>query len=188
VQFDQRTVQIVAVAAAGVAVLSLLLVLVSLAKLRRMRRAYAALQVGSGGEQLISAVGRQVKTADGLRAEVAAARAEVAALRADIADGLRHVAVVRYDAFGDMGGRLSFSAALLDDSGNGLVITSINGRSETRTYAKGVTGARSEQALSPEELQAISTATRAPEGRRTLSLGGQHDRAPRSAQRAAAGA
>ena len=55
---------------------------------------------------------------------------------------LRHVAVVRYDAFGDMGGRLSFSAALLDDQGDGLVLSSINGRSETRTYAKALVGGR----------------------------------------------
>ena len=59
-------------------------------------------------------------------------------MQADLADAIRHVAVVRYDAFGDMGGRLSFSVAMLDDSGDGLVLTSINGRTETRTYAKGV--------------------------------------------------
>ncbi|MDQ6650089.1 MAG: DUF4446 family protein [Actinomycetota bacterium] len=185
---DLRTAQIVAVAAAGGAALALLLVLVSLGKLRRMRRAYVALQVGRDGEQLLSAVGRQATTSDALRAEVSAARAEVAALRADIADGLRHVAVVRYDAFGDMGGRLSFSAALLDDAGNGLVITSINGRSETRTYAKGVAGGTSEQPLSPEEQQAIGTATRSPGGRQPLSLDPQRGRSRRSAQRAAAGA
>ena len=40
---------------------------------------------------------------------------DLASLRHDIAQALRHVAVVRYDAFGDMGGRLSFSAALVDD-------------------------------------------------------------------------
>ena len=61
-------------------------------------------------------------------------------VQADLADALRHVAVVRYDAFGDMGGRLSFSVALLDDAGDGLVLTSINGRTETRTYSKGVKG------------------------------------------------
>ena len=65
-------------------------------------------------------------------------------MRVDLADALRHVAVVRYDAFGDMGGRMSFSAALLDDAGDGLVLTSINGRTETRTYAKGVKGGASE--------------------------------------------
>ena len=62
--------------------------------------------------------------------------------------------------FGDMGGRLSFSAALLDDAGDGIVLTSINGRSETRTYAKGVKGGDSDHSLSPEEQQAISYATR----------------------------
>ena len=54
---------------------------------------------------------------------------------------LRNVAVVRYDAFGDMGGRLSFSAALLDDIGDGIVLSSINGRGESRTYAKGSSAA-----------------------------------------------
>jgi len=71
---------------------------------------------------------------------------------------LRHVAVVRYDAFGDMGGRLSFSAALYDDRGNGVVISSINGRSETRTYAKALVDLRSEHTLSPEEKDAIRLA------------------------------
>jgi hypothetical protein len=59
-----------------------------------------------------------------------------------------------------MGGALSFSAAVYDDDGNGLVISSINGRSETRTYAKELTSLRSEQALSPEEEQAIEAARR----------------------------
>jgi hypothetical protein len=53
---------------------------------------------------------------------------------------------------------MSFSVALLDDAGDGLVITSINGRSETRTYAKGVKGGQSEANLSPEEQQAIAFA------------------------------
>jgi hypothetical protein len=64
-----------------------------------------------------------------------------------------------------MGGRMSFSAALLDDAGDGLVLTSINGRSETRTYAKGVKAGSSDHTLSPEEEQAITYATRAAEGR-----------------------
>ena len=69
------------------------------------------------------------------------------------------MAVVRYDAFADQGGALSFSAALLDDAGNGLVLTSLNARSETRTYAKGVQRGQSAAALSPEELDAIAQAT-----------------------------
>ena len=84
--------------------------------------------------------------------------ADLAALRADLGQALRHVAVVRYDAFGDMGGRLSFSAAVVDDRGDGLVISSIHARTESRTYAKGVVGGSSDATLTPEEQQALAAA------------------------------
>jgi hypothetical protein len=71
---------------------------------------------------------------------------------------VRHVGVVRFDAFEDMGGRLSFSAALLDGKGDGVVITSINGRQDTRCYAKQVENWTSIHNLSDEERQAIREA------------------------------
>ncbi len=83
---------------------------------------------------------------------------DLASLRHDIAQALRHVAVVRYDAFGDMGGRLSFSAAIIDDTGDGLVMSSIHGRGESRTYAKGVVGGDADATLTPEERQALAAA------------------------------
>jgi hypothetical protein len=85
-------------------------------------------------------------------------RAEVQALRMEAAQALRHLAVVRYDAFGDMGGHLSWSMALLDDGGDGVVMTSIHGRSDARTYAKNISSWRCEQALSPEEQEAVKYA------------------------------
>jgi hypothetical protein len=83
---------------------------------------------------------------------------DLAALRSDLEQALRHVAVVRYDAFGDMGGRLSFSAAVVDDHGDGLVFSSIHARGESRTYAKGVVGGGSDATLTPEEQQALAAA------------------------------
>ncbi len=85
-------------------------------------------------------------------------RAEVEALRADSLQSLRHMAVVRYDAFGDMGGHLSWSMALLDDEGNGVVITAIHGRTDARTYAKNIAAWTCDQPLSPEETDAVATA------------------------------
>jgi hypothetical protein len=77
----------------------------------------------------------------------------------ELAEGsVRHVGVVRFDAFEDMGGRLSFSAALLDGNGDGVVITSINGRQDTRCYAKRVTNGGSAHNLTDEERQAIREA------------------------------
>ena len=95
---------------------------------------------------------------EALPEDVHGLRQEVAALRAEATDALRHLAVVRYDAFGDMGGHLSWSLALLDDGGDGVVLTSIHGRSEARTYAKSISGWSCEQQLSPEETEAIDRA------------------------------
>nr|WP_202881478.1 DUF4446 family protein [Pedococcus badiiscoriae] len=89
---------------------------------------------------------------------------DLAALRADLAQALRHVAVVRYDAFGDMGGRLSFSAAIIDDRGDGLVFSSIHARGESRTYAKGIVGGGSDATLTPEEQQALAAARTGSQG------------------------
>jgi hypothetical protein len=95
---------------------------------------------------------------DALPTDVEGLRREVAALQVEAAEALRHLATVRYDAFGDVGGHLSWSLAVLDDSGNGVVLTSIHGRSEARTYAKSITGWKCEQPLSPEEEDAIEHA------------------------------
>lgn len=101
---------------------------------------------------------RRRSGAEALPEDVHGLRQEVAALRTEARDALRHLAVVRYDAFGDMGGHLSWSLALLDDGGHGVVLTSIHGRSEARTYAKNVSSWSSEQQLSPEEEEAIASA------------------------------
>jgi Protein of unknown function (DUF4446) len=87
--------------------------------------------------------------------------AELDLLRAAVQSSLRHLAVVRYDAFGDMGGHLSWSMALLDDAGDGVVVTSIHGRSDSRTYAKNISGWSANQQLSPEEEEAIGFARNA---------------------------
>ena len=71
---------------------------------------------------------------------------------------LRDLAIVRYDALHEMTGQLSFSVALLNSAGDGVVLSSINGRSETRTYAKVVLGGAGTQPLSPEEQQAVRSA------------------------------
>lgn len=71
---------------------------------------------------------------------------------------VRHVAVVRYDAFPDLGGQVSYSVALLDSAGDGVVLSAINGRREGRTYAKGVLDGVGETPLTPEEMHAVEAA------------------------------
>jgi Protein of unknown function (DUF4446) len=85
-------------------------------------------------------------------------RAELAASGPLDPRAVRDVAVVRYDALEEMAGQLSFSVALLNAHGDGVVFTSINGRTETRTYAKVVADGRGVHQLSPEEEQAVRSA------------------------------
>ncbi|HVF05326.1 MAG TPA: DUF4446 family protein [Frankiaceae bacterium] len=160
-QLDPSTADTVALVGAALGALGVGLGIVACLQLVRMRRAYGVLQGKGTNGDFVTAVNRHVAAVGELRGEVATLSQGLERARGDLRDAIRHIAVVRYDAFPDMGGRLSFSCALLDDAGDGLVLTSINGRSETRTYAKGVKGGSSEHQLSPEEEQAISFATRA---------------------------
>lgn len=136
--------------------------IVALFRLGRLHRSYALLQAGEGRETIVDVMGRTIDEFHDLRGDVAHLDSVLAATRRDLTMALRHVSVVRYDAFGDMGGRFSFSAALLDDAGDGLVLTSIHGRSETRTYVKGLTSGDSDIELSPEESQAVRIARGGP--------------------------
>jgi hypothetical protein len=156
--FSSDLTQLLALVGTAAGGLALLLALAAHLRFGRLRRDYVVLQGGDEGASLLAVVRRQAQEIAQLRGEVTNAGRELGAARADLSDAIRHVAVVRYDAFADMGGRLSFSAALLDDAGDGLVLTSINGRTETRSYAKGVKAGASEHTLSPEEEQAIAFA------------------------------
>ncbi|MGH3384480.1 MAG: DUF4446 family protein [Nocardioidaceae bacterium] len=133
----------VALVALGVALLALLVGVAALRRARSRRRPQRR---------------QRSRKAAPLPVDVGALRNEVEALRLEVNDALRHLAVVRYDAFGDMGGHLSWSVAVLDDNGNGIVLTSIHGRSDSRTYAKNIAGWSCDQQLSPEETEAVDLA------------------------------
>lgn len=122
--------------------------------------AILALVLSAAAALLAHRTWRRVSPDDGLDApaDVAGLRGEVARLKQEAARSLRHLAVVRYDAFEEMGGGLSWSLALLDERGDGVVLTSIRGRSEARTYAKSITAWSSEHELSPEEAEAVASA------------------------------
>jgi hypothetical protein len=71
---------------------------------------------------------------------------------------IRHVGLVRFSPFHDTGGDQSFTLALLDGERNGVVITALHSRSDSRLYAKPVEQGRSSYSLTPEELEAMSIA------------------------------
>ena len=145
---------------AVVAAVALLVGLLAHARMRRLRKAYSLLQGDAEHSSFIVAVARKTAELERLRDEVGGLRAEVAQVRDALNDSIRRVAVLHFDAFGDMGGRLSWTVALLDEGGNGVVVTSIAARTEARVYAKPVIGGKTEQVFSPEEKQVVKAALR----------------------------
>jgi hypothetical protein len=128
-------------------------------RLRALRRTYARLFAGGErGEDILAAFARQVEAVDRLRGKLNLVGRETAQLRQRVSSTVRTVGFTRYDAFPDVGGHLSFSAAFLDEAGDGVVLSAINGRAETRSYAKPVRAGQSDHNLSDEERTAIAMA------------------------------
>lgn len=150
------TLSILVVVALILVLLLIAIVALLSARLQRLHRAHdAALRPG---ESVLEAVARQERDLAALRQDVVVVHDNTEHLRELLRGTLSRVGVVRYDAFADMGGALSFSAALLDEHLDGVVISAINGRTETRTYAKPIRAGESEYNLSPEELAALESA------------------------------
>lgn len=71
---------------------------------------------------------------------------------------LQHIGLVRFNPFDDTGSDQSFAIALLDDARDGIVISSLHGRANTRVFAKPIRAGGSDHTLSDEEAQAIRIA------------------------------
>ncbi len=149
--------------AAAPGVIALVVAVVLAVRLRRLRAAHAVLLPDGTSVPLAE---RQAELRDGLsgleRAVVdlrALVDAQAEHTARELAKSLRFQGLVRYDAYGDMGGSQSWSIALLDQAGNGTVISCLHARDHARVYLKEVAEGRSPQRLSPEEQRAITMAT-----------------------------
>ena len=110
---------------------------------------------GAGG-----AAGRlaALESSDASRVALESDGARIAGLEALAAIDLSRCGFVRYDAFTDSEAGLSYALALLNRQGDGVVVTSIYSRADTRTFGKPVTAFKPTVQASAEELEAIERA------------------------------
>lgn len=128
------------------------------ARLNNLTRRYKEFMAGSDS---VSLEGMLVTLHADLRnvsAEIQANRHYMSLLQEVFASTVRGVGVVRFNAFQNTGGNLSFAVALLDGKQDGIVLSSIYGREESRFYAKPIAAGTSSYQLSREELTAIEKA------------------------------
>ena len=121
---------------------------------RRLRRVLPQGE-SSGIDEILD---RQLKRIDSLTERIDALNKLHHELESLSQRTIQKVAVIRYNPFSDTGGDQSFAIALLDSLGNGVVLSSLHSRTDTRVFAKPVHSGRSKFQLSDEEQEAIKKA------------------------------
>ncbi|MGC8834388.1 MAG: DUF4446 family protein [Armatimonadota bacterium] len=150
--------QVQATLALAAAVLVLAAALVANAwGLYRVRRRYSVLLKGASGEDLEETLKRFADAAVEARTRAEKVDERLSTLVQQVQCCAQRFGFVRFDAFETVSGRQSFSLALLDANGNGVVITTLYGRDSCRVYGKLVKEGNAE-ALTDEEKQAIALA------------------------------
>ena len=142
-------------AALGVVALGLVIAFVQIVDLRRGLN-----NVPTGDDQLLGMVRRVDNELGMVEASLAALDQRLASLETVFPSALRRSAVVMYDAYPGMVGSLSRSVAMLDENGDGFVVSVLVNRDESRFFLKGIRGAQGVEPLSPEETTAIGQALR----------------------------
>lgn len=129
--------------------------------IRRTNEANRLLRWLSEGERLQDVkilLYRQQTFMDNVDKNFSTIRKELEEIREKQLDTLQKVGFIRFDAFRDIGGELSFSLALLNGKNEGIVISSLYGREGSRVYGKPVKDGSSSFPLSDEEKEAINRA------------------------------
>ena len=148
---------IVALLGAGWAILAVWLIAVSVRLKRMGKQQKVVAKAGENGD-FVETVSKSLSELALLGAGLGEIKEGLSKLEFDLRTTVRHVGVVRFDAFDDVGGKLSFAVALLNGHGDGVVLSTINGRQESRSYAKFIKDGDSSYNLSAEEREAISEA------------------------------
>ena len=155
---DESTQTTIIVALAAAVVLLLVWVALLQRAEARLRRRLRRVLTGGESTSLDQILDQQSQRLDGLSGRVDALNKLHRELEAITQRAVQKVGVIRYNPFADAGGDQSFAIALLDAEGNGLVVSSLHSRTETRVFAKPVRAGRSTYPLSDEEQQAVKKA------------------------------
>lgn len=123
-----------------------------------VRRSQRILTRGMTDNTLQEILAQHFVRVDGLEDRLAQAEENINTLHNIQLGAVQRMGLVRYDAFSDMGGELSFALALLNEHSDGIVVSTITGRADSRTYAKQVHGGRAAIQPSAEETAAIKQA------------------------------
>ncbi|MEI7985546.1 MAG: DUF4446 family protein [Armatimonadota bacterium] len=142
-----------------IGVISIILVRFSIL-LNRTRSKFGQLLNENSSQNVEELLLEHMKERQELRNHIEQLDERVVSLERKLQRSKRHLGLVRYDAFSDIGGNQSFTLAVYDDNGDGAILSSIVGRADNKVYGKNLINGKSDHNLTDEDQQAILEAVK----------------------------
>lgn len=159
VQFLNQNAAYFIIGFAGLTVIIILLFIFQFIKLRKLNKKYKKFMSGANGENLEDKILARFADIDKLKADSKKLDGEIEKIKENLMVTYQKIGVVKYDAFKEMGGKLSFVLALLDKNNNGILLNSVHSSREgCYTYLKEVIKGESFLELSGDERKALNQA------------------------------
>lgn len=145
----------------GLAALVVVLIIVMIIngiKTTKIRKSYKAFMEGKNGQSLENILQSRIKQVDQLIVAEEANKEQIQAVLDHLDHTYQKVGVVKYNAFEEMGGKLSFSLALLNRKNDGFILNAMHSREGCFTYIKEVIDGNPIIMLADEEREALDLA------------------------------
>lgn len=139
-------------------VILIILIFVIIYKMNIMSRKYSALMSGKKGADLEKVIRIRFKEMDQVKANAKRVTKEHKEIKKHLSSCFSKYGLVKYDAFNEMAGKLSFVIALLNDDNTGIILNAMHSREGCFTYAKEIIKGESYIPLSDEEKEALERA------------------------------
>ena len=132
--------------------------ILTIRRLAYVNRKYYVIMSGKRGKDLEKVILTRFKEMDKVKVSAKRVTSEHRKFKGQLDSCIDKIGLVKYDAFDNLAGQLSFSLALLNQDNSGIVLNTMHSRDGCYTYAKEIIKGESYIALSEEEKQAISKA------------------------------
>ena len=139
-------------------VVLLVLQIIQMSKYNKLKEAYDLFMEGNEGKSLEDQFGRLFTDIRELKSSSWKARRDIDSLLSNIESCYQKMGLVKYDAFHEMGGRLSFALCMLDKNDNGYLVNSVHSNNGCYTYTKEIVEGQCAIDLGNEEKEALSQA------------------------------
>ena len=159
--FEQYGIDIgyVVIGLAGVVLLLLIMIIVMMVRNHLLRKKYKQFMEGENGRSLEKAFSDKFEAIDQLQDDVKNINGHIIKITKQLTTAYQKIGLVKYDAFKEIGGNLSFLLVLLTEDNNGFIINSMHSTKDgCYTYAKEVVNGEAFVILSEEEQQALEAA------------------------------